>query len=126
MLQFGQYVTVTNGGSNFECASATNTGCTAQSGQSRFPALADQVAAANAADAFDAVIFAEGVNDVEAGVPPTPSATRCATWSPDARDRKIVIFMTKYEETSIGTLDANAVKALGDAIWASRPTHRSA
>ncbi|AMY09926.1 IPT/TIG domain protein [Luteitalea pratensis] len=117
VLQFGQYVTVTNGGSNFECASATNTGCTAQSGQSRFPALADQVAAANASDAFDAVIFAEGVNDVEAGVLPNSVAGALRNMVASARDRKIVIFMTKYEETNIGTLSADSVKALGDAIW---------
>ena len=117
VLQFGQYATVTNGGSNFECASAVNTGCTSQSGQSRFPSLADQVAAANASDAFDAVIFAEGVNDVEAGVLPSSVAGALRNMVASARDRKIVIFMTKYEETNIGTLDANGVKALGDAIW---------
>lgn len=117
VLQFGQYVTVTNGGVNSECASAVNAGCTSQSGQSRFPSLADQVAAANASDAFDAVIFAEGVNDVEAGVVPNSVAGALRNMVASARDRKIVIFLTKYEETNIGTLDANSVKALGDAIW---------
>ena len=34
-----------------------------------------------------------------------------------ARDRKIVIVMTKFEESCVGGLDAAQIKALGDAIW---------
>ena len=117
VLQFGEYVTVTNGGSVGECVSATAFGCTAQSGQSRFPALADQIANASSADAFDVVILAEGVNDVEANVLPTAVAGALRNMVATARDRKIVIIMTKYEETNIGSLSAGSVKALGDAIW---------
>jgi hypothetical protein len=34
-----------------------------------------------------------------------------------AKNRKITIFMTKWEETSIGSLGSASVKALGDEIW---------
>jgi len=116
VLQFGQYVTVTNGGVIGECASGTGAGCTAQAGQARFPALADSTAA-NSANAFDVVVFAEGVNDVEANISPNSAANALRNMVASSRDRKIVIIMTKYEDTAIGSLDGASVKALGDAIW---------
>lgn len=116
VLQFGQYVTVTNGGVIGECASATGGGCGATAGVARFPSLADATAA-NGADAFDAVVFVEGVNDIRAGVAPGSVAFVFRDMVARARDRKISIIMTKFETTLVGGLDANQIKALGDALW---------
>jgi hypothetical protein len=65
--QFGQYVNVTNGGVVGECVSATSGGCGVTAGVQRYQTLVDAVAAANAADTFDAVVFLEGIVDIRAG-----------------------------------------------------------
>ncbi len=117
VTQFGQYVSVTNGGSIGECVSASGAGCTGTAGVARFPALVDATAA-NPANAFDVVIFNEGVNDIEAGVAPFSVRNVLATMVANARDRKIVPIMTKFEEANVGSLSADQVDALGDAIWA--------
>jgi hypothetical protein len=117
VLQFGQYVTVTNGGVVGECVSATGGLCGSTAGVARFPSLADATAAANSADAFDAVVFLEGVNDIGAGVAPGSVAFVYRDMVARARDRKIVIVMTKFENVLVGGLDAGQIKALGDAIW---------
>ncbi|WP_239493040.1 IPT/TIG domain-containing protein [Luteitalea sp. TBR-22] len=117
VLQFGEYVKVTNAGVANECTSATGPGCTGTAGSARFPSLADQVKAANLSDEFDGVIFATGVNDVEAGISVNSVANALRSMVTSAKNRKITIFMTKWEETAIGSLDSTSVKALGDAIW---------
>jgi hypothetical protein len=117
VLQFGDFVTVTNGGVVGECVSAVNAGCLAEAGVARFPAMAGGAANVNAA-AFDVVIFLEGVNDIEAGVAANSVRITYETLAAAARDRKVVIIMTKFEEANVGSLDASQVDALGDAIWA--------
>lgn len=116
VLQFGQFVSVTNAGAVGECASATGAGCTSTATVGRFAALADAVQ--NTSNAYDAVIFSTGVNDIEAGVTPGSVANVLRTMVAQARDRKIVIIMTKFEETDIGSLNPTQVDQLGDAIWA--------
>lgn len=117
VLQFGQYVSVTNGGVVGECASATGGLCTGTAGVARFPSLADATANADSANTFDAVIFVEGVNDIRAGVAPASVAFVYRDMVARARDRKIVIIMTKFENVSVGGLDSGQIKALGDALW---------
>lgn len=117
VLQFGQYVTVTNGGVVGECVSATGGGCVSTAGVSRFPTLADATAAANSADTFDAVVFVEGVNDIRAGVAPGGVEFVYRDMVARARDRGIVIVMTKFENVLVGGLDSGQIKSLGDAIW---------
>jgi lysophospholipase L1-like esterase len=117
VLQFGQYVTVTNGGVVGECASATGGSCGSTAGVARFPTLADATAAANSADTFDAVVFVEGVNDIRAGVAPTSVEFVYRDMVARARDRKIVIVMTKFENVLVGGLDSTQIRALGDALW---------
>ncbi len=117
VLQFGQYVTVTNGGIAGECASATGGLCGATAGVARFPSLADATANTSSAEAFDAVVFVEGVNDIRAGVAPGSVAFVYRDMVARARDRKIVIVMTKFENVLVGGLDAGQIKALGDALW---------
>ena len=60
---------------------------------------------------------AEGVNDIEAGVTAGSVQFVLRDMVASARDRKIVILLTKFEETNVGSLDSGQVKALGDAIW---------
>jgi hypothetical protein len=108
---------VTNGGVGGECASATGGICSGTAGVARFPALADATAA-NSADTFDAVVFLEGVNDIRAGVAPGSVGFVFRDMVARARDRKIVIVMTKFENVLVGGLDAGQIKALGDALWA--------
>ncbi len=117
VLQFGQYVSVTNGGIVGECASATGGLCNGTAGVARFPALADATAA-NSADTFDAVVFVEGVNDIRAGVAAGSVGFVFRDMVARARDRKIVIVMTKFENVLVGGLDSAQIKALGDALWA--------
>ncbi|WP_396625961.1 hypothetical protein [Luteitalea sp.] len=117
VLQFGEFVKVTNAGINGECTSATGPGCTATAGSTRFPTLADQVKAANLSDEFDGVVFATGVNDMEAGISEFSVGNALRSMVTSAKNRKITIFMTKWEETSIGSLGSASVKALGDEIW---------
>jgi hypothetical protein len=115
VAQFGQYVSVTNSGLVGECVFATGAGCSATSGNTRFTSVAD---AAAAADAYDVVVFNEGVNDIEAGVTPGSVAQGFREMVIAARNRKIVIIMTKFENTNIGSLNSTQVQQLGDAIWA--------
>ncbi|MCC6164178.1 MAG: IPT/TIG domain-containing protein [Acidobacteria bacterium] len=116
VLQFGEYVTVTNAGVVGECASATGGGCLATAGVARFPALAD---AAASADKYDAVVFVEGVNDIRAGRVAGSVAFAYRDMVARARDRKIVIVMTKFEGNGlgIGGLSDGQLKELGDALW---------
>jgi len=116
VLQFGEFVSVTNGGVVGECVFATGAGCIAQSGNGRFPVLAGPVVN-DSADKFDVVIFSEGVNDLEAGVTPGSVAQGLTEMVIAARDRNIVIIMSKFEEANVGSLNAGQVDALGDAIW---------
>jgi hypothetical protein len=117
ILQFGQYVTVTNGGIVGECVSASGGLCGPTAGVARFPDLADATANANSADTYDAVIFLEGVNDMRAGVAGGSISFVYRDMAARARDRKIVIVMTKFENVLVGGLDAAKIKELGDAIW---------
>ncbi len=117
VLQFGQYVSVTNAGVVGECASATGGGCIGTAGVGRFAPLAD-VTAANSADTFDAVVFLEGVNDIRAGVTPQSVGNVFRTMVAQARDRKIVIVMTRFENTLVGGLSSSQIASLGSALWA--------
>ena len=116
VAQFGQYVTVTNSGVVGECVFATQGLCGATAGVGRFPAVAGGAPNVNP-NAFDLVVFVEGVNDIEAGVTPGSVAQGYRELVAAARDRKVVIIMTKFEETAIGSLNPTQVDALGDAIW---------
>ena len=116
MLQFGDYVSVTNAGVVGECLTATNAGCLAEAGVARFPLLAGAAPHLNP-NAYDVVVFVEGVNDIEAGVAAGSVQNVYRTMVANARDRKVVIIMTKFEEANVGSLDSGQVKALGDAIW---------
>ncbi len=116
VLQFGDYVSVTNGGVVGECVFAVGAGCIATSGNGRFPDMAGATAN-NSPDKFDVVIFSEGVNDIEAGVAPGSVAQGLTEMVIAAAQRKIVVLMTKFEEANVGSLNAGQVDALGDAIW---------
>ena len=72
----------------------------------RFPELADGTANANSADTYDAVIFLEGVNDMRGRGGRSSVSFVCRDMVARARDRKIVIVMTKFEKCNVGGLDA--------------------
>ncbi len=116
LVQFGSFVNVVNAGVVGECLTAVGSGCLPQSGNARFLALAGNPPATNV-DAFDVVVVSHGVNDLEAGVTAGSVQFVLRDLVANARDRKVVVILTKFEETNVGSLDAGQVKALGDAIW---------
>ncbi len=115
VLQFGAYVTVTNAGVLGECVSATGGGCIATAGVARFVDAIAQTP--NAATGYDVAIFVEGVNDIEAGVTSQSVGNVYRTMMVNARDRRIVPLVTRFENTDIGSLSPGQVSDLGNALW---------
>lgn len=114
--QFGQYVNVTNGGIVGECVSATGGGCGATAGIQRYASLVDAVAAANSANAFDAVVFLEGIIDVKAGVAAVSVRNAFRTMLVQTRDRQIVPVMTRLDDGT-NLVSASDLSALNAQLW---------
>lgn len=119
VVQFGSFVQVTNAGVVGECASATGAGCIATAGAGRFPALADATGApgGNGANAYDAVVFLEGINDIRAGVLSTSVRNALRGMIVNARDRRIVIVMTRLFNSSTSLISPSALTDLGTQIF---------
>jgi hypothetical protein len=109
-------VNVTNGGVVGECVSATGAGCGPTAGVQRYATLVDAVAAANAADAFDAVVFLEGIIDVKAGVAPVSVRNAFRTMLVQTRDRKIVPVMTRMDDGT-NLVSGDDLAALNTQLW---------
>lgn len=116
--QFGEYVDVTNAGVVGECASATGAACGPTVGVQRFAQLADTTASANSANAFDVVVFLEGINDIRAGVTSTSVRNALRTMVVNARDRKIVVVMTRLFDTNTSLVSPAQLNDLGAQIFA--------
>ncbi len=116
-LQFGSYVSVTNGGVIGECVSATAGGCGASAGVQRYATLVDAVAANNPGEAFDAVVFLGGIIDVKAFIAPVSVANSFETMIVQSRDRKIVPIMTRLDGGTNLIAPAD-LEALNGALWA--------
>jgi len=117
VTQFGQFVTVTNGGLVGECASAVGAGCAATAGVQRFASLADATASTNNANTFDVVVFLEGINDIRAGVTSTSVRNALRTMVVNARDRRIVIVMTRLFNSSTSLISPTQLNDLGVQIF---------
>jgi hypothetical protein len=116
-VQFGTHVTVTNGGVVGECVSSTVAPCTGQSGSQRYPTFVDAVASANAADAFDAVVFLHGINDVRFGHSPVSVRNALRGMLTQSNTRGIVPIVTRLDDGTnlLSQSDRNALNA---EIWA--------
>lgn len=115
-LQFGTYVHVTNGGVVGECVSATGGGCSAMAGIQRYATLVDAVAAADPSDAFDAVVFLQGIIDVKSFIAPQSVRTAFRTMLMQTRDRKIVPVMTRLNDGT-NLITPENLDALNTQLW---------
>ena len=114
--QFGQYVNVVNGGVVGECVSATGGACGPTAGVQRYATYVDAVAAANAADAFDAVVFLQGILDVRAGVAAVSVRNAFRTMLVQTRDRGIVPVMTRLDDGT-NLVSGPDLAALNTQLW---------
>ena len=114
VAQFGNYVSVANGGASGECASASGGGCAVTVGPQRFASMADAVN--GSAEGYDAVVILEGVYDVRAGLGAGGARNGLRNILTAARDRGIVVVLTRM--TSGTTLISSSdLTALGNEIW---------
>jgi hypothetical protein len=114
-LQFGTYVQVANGGVIGECASSTTAPCT-NAGSQRFPSLVDAVRSTNPANAFDAVVFLEGINDVRAGISPVSVRFAMRGMLLDAASRQIVPIVTRLDDGT-NLISSGDLGALNTQLW---------
>lgn len=115
-MQFGAHVAVTNGGVVGECVSSTVAPCASVSGSQRYPTFVDAVASAGAADAFDAVVFLHGVNDVRFGHSPVSVRNALRSMLIQSNSRGIVPIVTRLDDGS-NLLSAGDRNALNAEIW---------
>ena len=111
VLQFGNHVSVTDGGSTGECAS----GCGGASGAQRFAGRADS--AAGSVDAYDAVVILEGIYDVRGGYGSGGARNGLRNILTAARDRGIVVVLTRLM-SGTDLLNTTQLNDLGAQIWA--------